>query len=116
MKKIDEHIKRYLNKTSSEEQQNELWIKSRQIGKGENKNEVDNIEHIFKNNVLKNKLVLQKLSDIVENKFLLYGYIKEIQVYSSYISNDIVKEVYTTTAKCCPTVWKSLRESMRLPL
>ncbi len=111
--RIDEDIKRFLQR--NDYNQNELWIKSKQIGIGENKNEVDNIERIFKNDILKNNYIIQKLSDITRNKLSLNGHIDLIKTRVAYISNDIDKEIYTTNAKCCPTVCKSIKESFGLP-
>ena len=111
-KKLDDYITSYLNRTQI--QKNELWLKSRQMAKAQNENEIDDIEKAIKMDVLKNESILRKIADIAENKILVNKSVIDIQVYSSYISNDIVNEVYTTNARCCPNVWKSLRESFRL--
>ncbi len=102
LQNIGDHIKK------SESEQNELLIHDLLIGKGSNTNEIDNIYGIFENDILKDKEIIQKLSDIIKNRFTLNEGIKEIEELSFHISNDINNDAYDTIAECCPTFRKLL--------
>ena len=109
-KKIEEDIDKNIRFRKELNSFKLIKIPDKTIGYGNSEIDLNHIEEIFKNKVLKNEHVLQNLLNIKENKFSLEKDVIQIQVISSRISSNITNEVYDTNAKCCPTFWGLFRK------
>ena len=81
------------------------------IAYGNNENELDNIQTIFINDILKNQEILQKIVYITNKKYSMEKEdISNIRKLSfGFFSKPIVSGQYDKTAKCCPKFWKLYR-------
>ncbi len=102
---IESNVKNTGNK------QTELVVMSSQIAKGKNEDEIYDIERRFKNDLLKNKDIIEKIVDLNnERTTLITSQCNIRSILDDNFSQPIESGLYDTKERCCPSFWKPLKD------